>query len=145
MTFNSGAQNADGPADATHEPDFAGEVSQMDRAIVAYVKKYERVTYVQLIRELGVAAEGDYVLTWPDDRNVILWEGVSSEFREAMDRLLKEERIYYWPDSRWTYFDDGCVLVLPVVEELPKGGHERPHWLPVTFYTRPHPLYGKTA
>ena len=110
---------------------------QLGKAVVAYVKKYDWVTFVELQRrfETFMPVNGTWALTATDNTNLIFWAGMSQEFMDLVEPLLREERIYYHPAQVLTYWIDGGTLNIPVAKSARKYKTKR--WVPVFLRTVP--------
>jgi len=107
---------------------------EMAEKMLAYIQKYDHVTFVELTRQIGGESKGDYTYEAAMFPNVVLWIGMSKPFVEALGIVIKRSAVK--PTVVLTYILDGAALKLPLV----KGGslatvrrYKKPHWLPVVF------------
>lgn len=106
-------------------------VEEMADAIEAYVRRTDWVTFVELLRHIP-SAKGNLSLHLSG--NLVLWDGVSDLFADAMALLKDQRRIFPWPTTYLTYLIDGGMLNLPIVKRTPPpGGFKKPHWLVTCF------------
>jgi hypothetical protein len=106
-------------------------VSEMADVIEEYVCKSGGVSFVELERELGNAAKGEFSYECPV--NSVWWAGMSREFCEAIRECRKRGNIQPKPVSPLIYYCDGKGLRYPVGKQPPKGGYKEPHWIPIIF------------
>lgn len=88
------------------------------------------VSFAELMSHCENAA-GDRTLYSADNRNVVLWQGLSRSCIEALQKLIEEEQIELAPTSVLVYGVDGVGLDLPVVKRQYR--YKTPHWLPVVL------------
>lgn len=114
-------------------------VEEMANKILNFVKNQSGVSFVELVRECGDEAEGDYQMTIPGHDNLVLWSGISEKFCEAYasvkDRLKTTGLDPF--SAIFVYGYDGGMLRLPF---LPDGisrmediDPQTEYWLPVTL------------
>lgn len=65
-------------------------------------------------------------------QNIVFWSGISEEFVEALQGLIKEKRITVMPTTTLVYVMDGSLLGLPIAKR-PKHKYKSSRWLPVVF------------
>jgi len=102
----------------------------MREKILNLVRERRHVSFVELERLLGDAMAGDLGITLHDD-NTILWLGVSEQFAEAFNDLVKSGAVRLKPTSLLVYLVDGKALTLPLVKG--RYRYKQPHWLPVVL------------
>ena len=103
----------------------------MKDAILNLVKNRQHVSMVELCREIpGFKGNLDWVL----GTNTVIWINVSEKAIEAMNSLVRENKIEAVSCSPWVYITDGAMLEYPLVTSL-TADFKKPHWLPVTFST----------
>jgi hypothetical protein len=115
--------------------DYAG-------AMLEYVRRFDYVSFVELQNALSSYFEtrGD-VRILLGDTNIVLWDGVTEEFAEALETLRATKKLGITPASWLTYMMDGGCLKLPFAKRPPKNGYKDPHWAPVSELRR-IPLLG---
>lgn len=106
-------------------------------AIEAYVRQYDHVTFVELLRRLEPFAEVRGTMALEIAPNVLLWVGMSEAFIDAIHQLQREKRIWPHPTVWLTYLFDGGGLRAPIAKRIPKAGYKKEHWLPVCFRVQP--------
>lgn len=131
------------------EPDYPDYIESRDRldqlltdgrlkeAIVLFVKGYPHTTFAEIGRhfEYRHSIKGDVIFGLENFKNVILWGGVTEEFRLAIEELINEKKIYIYPCELFIYLADGGVLNYPVVHEL--KDYPDSVWLPVSLSIYP--------
>lgn len=110
--------------------------------VVDFIRDRDWVTFVELQKEFDgdMEVKGDHALE--ACKNGVLWSGMSKEFSDLLDGLIRKKRIFTHPACTMTYLIDGGGLRLPVPKNLPKDGvhvgYEQPVWLPVCFRAIPY-------
>lgn len=99
----------------------------------AYILGRGHVTFVELLDRFP-EMRGDSTFAYQSS-NVVLWTGISQHCYDALNLLLKSNRIHLWRASTLTYLVDGGALKLPLATS--RRPYKRPHWLPVTFHGEP--------
>lgn len=67
-----------------------------------------------------------------DNDSLVIWDGVSQEFAEAIESLLADRVIVLKPCSTMVYMADRQILDgYPVAKHVRR--YTKPHWLPVTL------------
>ncbi len=90
------------------------------------------VTFAELvIGDESLNGDRELVLEGDGFSNIVLWSGMSSEFIEAVDKILKEDVVHYHSTPALTYLLDGMALKYPIVKS--KRHYKKPHWAPVVF------------
>ena len=106
----------------------------MKDEILAYISKYQNVTFAELSKNIGGFDGGSYCLPAPDSLgDTILWSDMSEEGSRAIQDLMNEKRIEAAPCGPLPYMTDGVMLKLPLATRARK--YKKLHWLPVTFKT----------
>ena len=100
---------------------------EMKKSIYDLVKRGS-VSFVELSKIDGFKGNLSMEL---DDKNIILWDGISKEFLHSLEELMKEKRIYLKSTTILVYMADGAMLRLPIANSLRK--YKNPRWLPVVF------------
>jgi len=103
----------------------------MEEDIFNYVKNNQHVSMVELCREIP-GFKGDRV--WYLGSNTIIWNDCSDVGVEAMNSLLKNQKIVGVKVSPFVYVVDGIVPRYPIAKNS-TFDYKKPHWLPVTFST----------
>ena len=103
---------------------------------VEYIRLNSHVTFVELERILkrrGVQSQGS--LTWEMSGcpNMALWVGMSAEFCDVADAVLRTEHIELRSTVLLTYLIDGGLPQLPIAKRPPRNGYKELHWAPVVF------------
>ena len=114
-------------------------------AIEAYVRAYDWVTFVELLRRLEPFAEVRGSMALEIAPNVILWVGMSEAFVNAIEDLRQAKRLFAEPTVRLTYLIDGGGLKAPIAKRIPKGGYKKEHWLPVCLRVKQDPIRRKRS
>lgn len=81
----------------------------------------------------GFSARGDTEL-WIPELNIVLWQGVSDEFTDLVNRLISSGRTRRVPVEVLVYLPYGRLPNLPVTYgdgEVRRIG--KPHWFPMVF------------
>jgi hypothetical protein len=94
-------------------------------------------SFVDIVRECGKEAEGDFQFSLPGRPNTILWSGVSQLFIDALFSDGLRKRILPVPCGEFIYLMDGGHLTLPIAKRpSPKHDYKTPHWAPCIFRVR---------
>ena len=101
-------------------------------AIVEYVKHYGNATFIEIQRILSpyMKVKGEYSLESTVMKNLILWTGLSKELSEILIELHKNKQTIYEPADVSDYTSKGVKINLPILEEIPTGELNEPHWYP---------------
>jgi hypothetical protein len=91
------------------------------------VLQYDYASFVELSRIEGF--KGEYAIY--NKFNMVLWDGVSHEAIEILDRMQELGEFHYEPASEMVYLIDGGMLNLPIAKRTRR--YAKPHWLPVTL------------
>ncbi len=102
----------------------------MREKILNLVRERRHVSFAELERLLGDAMVGDCDITLRDE-NTILWSGVSEQFAETFNDLVRTGAVRLKPASLFVYLVDGKALTLPLVKG--RYHYKQPHWLPVVL------------
>lgn len=117
-------------------------LESLENEVVEFVRERDYVSFVELEREFEtlITTKGDYTVECC--KNGVLWAGLSDEFSDMINRLLKRKRIFTHPASQLTYLIDGGCLKLPIPKNLPKDGihvgYEQPVWIPACLRVVPY-------
>jgi hypothetical protein len=111
-----------------HHPD-PQQVAEMAKKILEFIKDYRNVSFAELVRRLD--AQGDFRLSFPQNHNLVIWEGVSELFATAFNSI--KDRLFEEPCDALIYMMDGMVLNLPIASRL---DHTEPHWVPTMLNIR---------
>lgn len=104
----------------------------MKEQILNFVRERRRVSFVELERLLGDRMSGDYdIVLGSENENIILWVGVSEQFAETFNDMVKTGAVRLKPTSLFVYLVDGKALTLPLVKG--RYRYKQPHWLPVVL------------
>lgn len=63
--------------------------------------------------------------------NLLFWPNVTIEFIEAIDSLIKEDKLMFSPCEPLVYVGDGIVFDFPVAKEFKR--YEGLRWYPMVF------------
>lgn len=96
-----------------------------------YVRRYQNVSFVELVREFP-EAKGDF--TYYAKPSIVLWHQLSESFCAMLQEMLESGDLVVKPCPFLVYFIDGAVPQLPLAKRLRE--YKKAHWLPVTFTTR---------
>jgi hypothetical protein len=119
---------------------------RLDEAVVAYVRRFDWETFVELQRHFGgyLNVEGDVCLTpSPRHPNLILWAGMSQEFASLLLGLLDAKRLHVHGASLFSYMIDGGMLRMPLAKSA--RAYKKPHWLPACLRVVPLPPKGRAT
>jgi len=104
--------------------------------ILNFVKKMPHTSFSEFINEFGERIEGDFTYKNKEYENLIYWSGLSKEFFENLDKLLKEGKIegtmHFRSMGILIYSTGGMTLNLPIANRF--YNYKRPHWVPITFF-----------
>ncbi len=89
----------------------------------------DNVSFAELMRVIPNSAGERMMFT--DNDSVIIWGGVSQEFAEAVEDLLREGHIVAKPTTTMVYQADRIVLDFPIATRV--GKYKTEHWLPVVL------------
>jgi hypothetical protein len=103
----------------------------MKQEIYDFIKAHKGTSFVELERLDGFKGDGKTECTMRLSENVILWFGISPVAANALEELIKEDKIVAIGVNSLFYLIDGGSLDLPVAKTMtPK---KKPHWYPVVF------------
>lgn len=71
-----------------------------------------------------------YKMFYKKYKNINFWIFYSKMFREAIDELIMEKKIFFRSVSIMHYLLDGEVLVYPLAKKM--RNHQTPVWTPMT-------------
>ena len=111
--------------------------SALGEAIEDFVGRSSNVTFVEIQNWLGPHFRGDCSVTDPRDSNLIYWRGVTQSVIDALNLLVRDNRIEFRTSSPLVYLFDGGALRLPIAKRPPRAGYRKPHWLPVVLNVPP--------
>jgi hypothetical protein len=75
-------------------------------------------------------AQGDHEIIL-DDRNIVLWQGVSYQLADAVRDAIKMGLVELSPTNPLVYAIDGKLLRLPIAKST--RNYKSPRWLPVVL------------
>lgn len=101
----------------------------LENRVFDYIKNRGNVSFVEL-RDEFTEFKGKYEKCF-DNKNIILWSGVSIEMLNALDSLMNKKKITITPTSEFVYMCDGACLNLPIAKRIYR--YKKPHWLPIVF------------
>jgi hypothetical protein len=87
-------------------------------------------SFVELMRIEG--AVGPFELFLDEDKNLVLWEGVSHEFTLAITGLVQQKAVVAKQSDLLVYAFDGGALELPIAKQFRE--YKDPRWVPVVFW-----------
>lgn len=110
---------------------------RMAEAIMAYVRGYDFVTFVELRRLLApfFEVDGEEAIIARDNPNVIFWLGMSESLSKVVRDLLDRKELYFHPADVLSYMIDGGGLRLPLVKS--RRSYKTPRWCPVCLRAVP--------
>ena len=102
----------------------------MKEKIKEFVLRMNHVSFAELTR--AIPGSADERSLHGDNDSLIIWEGISVEFSEAIEQLLCDGEIAMTPCDPMVYFmDRGPIPKLPVAKKIKE--YPKAHWLPVTL------------
>jgi len=100
--------------------------------IIKYVKNYPDCTFSELVFSLSKSYEISGKMALYLRENLILWEGCTSDFNNAMSELINSSQITLVPLSEQkallVYSYSGNIINLPIAKKV--MDYKKPHWLP---------------
>ncbi len=102
-------------------------MSLKDDILATITRLKTGVTFIELMRLEGAA--GDCRMSLKP--NLVLWDGMSLEFSEAISSLILSGEIEANSTSPFFYVIDGGMLNIPVAKSIRE--YKDPHWLPTVF------------
>lgn len=109
---------------------MSDEVDEMATKMLAYIERVGGYcTYVELQCLFGDEARGSLGHTVPGYPNLVLWEGMSEAFDEALNQITPQ--LTRTSASPFSYFADGGMLNYPLAKSARQ--YKKPRWLPVCF------------
>jgi len=110
-------------------------MTDLKAQIFQYVRERDRATFAEFSRDIP-GVKGEFEMRLNGLENIVLWAQMSSDAVDALNDLLKEERLFMIPTGTLTYLIDGGSLTYPVAKSA--RNYKKPRWLPVVFtYKRP--------
>lgn len=101
--------------------------------IVDFVSHSPGATFVELV-QLDPEFKGHYEMLLGEELGeIVLWEGMSEGFVDALNLGLNTMVLTMKPASVFSYLHDGAMLTLPLVKSE-NYKYKTRHWLPVVFY-----------
>jgi hypothetical protein len=107
---------------------------QIKSTILDLLQKNSDYSFAELIFELennSIDVTGDQNIFLKE--NLILWQDVNSDFTDAINELLSEEKIALnvlkGSEAVLIYSYSDSIPTLPVAEDSKKS-YKKPHWLP---------------
>jgi hypothetical protein len=101
----------------------------MKEKIKEFVHRMNYVSFSELVRVIPNSS-GERAICHNND-SLVLWQGVSVEFAQAIEQLLRDNEIVLTPCETMVYYADrGPIPALPVAKGIKK--YSQTHWLPVT-------------
>jgi hypothetical protein len=102
----------------------------MKEKIKEFVHRKNYASFAELTRVIPGSA-GERSIRGDND-SLVLWEGVSVEFAEAVEQLLRDNEIAMTVCDPMVYMmDRNWPTDLPVAKKIKK--YPKAHWLPVTL------------
>jgi hypothetical protein len=113
------------------------KLSNMAKQIYDYVLKNGHVSFVELSKHIpGFYNPDDSTMyTFAKYPNIVIWMNVSDEAVQAMEELVKSNRVFLNPCSSMVYLADGKILLLPIPKRVPPV-NEKLWWVPCVLHTQ---------
>jgi hypothetical protein len=102
-------------------------------AIEDFVARRRNVTFVELQNWLGPQSCGDRTMTDSRDANLIYWQGMAKPVVDALNLLIRKNRIEFKTSGPLVYLFDGGGIQLPIAKRPPRAGYAHPRWRPVVL------------
>lgn len=95
--------------------------------ILKYIFEYKHVSFAELDNKFDISGDGCII----NDKNVILWAGLSQEFIAFFIQAKKDSVIKLDPCGLLVYICDGRVPQTQMIgKRPPKNGYKKPRWAP---------------
>lgn len=102
----------------------------MKEKILTFIKKMNgHVSFVELQNEFPEIKGNE--LFGQESFNLLFWPNVTMEFIEAINTLIKENKLKFAPCEPLLYTGDGVFLDFPIAKEFKKYASIR--WYPMVF------------
>ena len=106
------------------------KLSNMKEKILTFIKKMNgHVSFVELQNEFPEIKGNE--LFGQKRFNLLFWPNVTMEFIEAINTLIKENKLKFAPCEPLLYTGDGVFLDFPIAKEFKKYASMR--WYPMVF------------
>lgn len=98
-----------------------------------FVHRMDNVGFGELMRAIPDSAGSEII--YGENKSLIIWEGVSREFANAIEALLREQAVTCRPTTMVVHLlAEGQILHYPIAKRVRK--YVEPHWMPV-FLCKP--------
>ncbi|KKW76287.1 hypothetical protein AAV97_17400 [Acinetobacter sp. Ag2] len=110
--------------------DTLTQKAPLHERIIEFVKnKGGNVSFVEFQNEFPeIKGDWDFILT---EFNLLLWPNVTEEFIQAIDFLIKSEKLQFAPCESLVYIGDGVVLNYPIANDFKPYASLK--WFPIVF------------
>ncbi|WP_228270244.1 MULTISPECIES: hypothetical protein [Acinetobacter] len=106
------------------------KLSNMKEKILTFIKKMNgHVSFVELQNEFPEIKGNE--LFGQESFNLLFWPNLTMEFIEAINTLIKENKLKFAPCEPLLYTGDGVFLDFPIAKEFKKYASMR--WYPMVF------------
>ena len=107
-------------------------MTKMEQDIIDFInlKNNIGITFAQLSKNID-GFNGDMYIS-DKDTNVILWVEISKEATQAIENLVKTNKILVDKTSPLCYYIDGMIPNIKLAKKNKK--YKKLHWLPVAIY-----------
>lgn len=114
------------------------EHGQLSAAIVEHVRRFDNVTWRQLLSDFQpyVETQGEFGLVLRANPKVVLWTRMSRELADVIAEYIDGKRLYLHPASL-NFYPAESRPHLPVIDAVPEERAEKPVWLPTMFRLLP--------
>jgi hypothetical protein len=114
---------------------------QMRSKIVELVTTNGGALFHEIMDEVGIEGQGNYIVSLADHQSTVLWTGVSQIFVEAFSLALQDLEMKRANPIMYAYFSDEVGFPnFPVVSADAWAKNEldfpTPHWLPLVFFRK---------
>ncbi|GIX05591.1 MAG: hypothetical protein KatS3mg114_1460 [Planctomycetaceae bacterium] len=119
------------------------QAGQVKAALVEFVHQQHDVLFPQLVTAFAPYAptQGEFGLALRAHPQAVIWLGMSQELCEWLIDLISTRRLYLHPCDAARYPSLGSGWKWPTLTAPPDEKLTRPHWLPCSLRTSPHPQH----
>lgn len=104
---------------------------------INYVITKDYVRWDDLIKRFGYKGDEEFVI---EEYNIVLWRGISKEFKEDLEKEWRHGRIIFTPVDLVVYQLGGIRVSegYPIGKSIPENGYKDKKWFPtlITYKVR---------
>jgi len=104
---------------------------QMAWLILGLVHDRGHVSFAEIDRFVDLK-KGDESFFLPNFENLVVWFSLTTKCANAIERLIREKKVFIHPSSELSYIADGAIPSMPKAKSI--RNYTKPHWVPCCLH-----------